>query len=64
MLKQCLKLSGTSEIQPSAQERASQGAIVVKNPPASAEDLRDSCGSLGLEESLEEGMTTQSSILT
>jgi len=36
-------------------------ALVIKNPPANAEDIRDSIP--GLEDSLEEDMTTHSSIL-
>ena len=42
---------------------ASQVALGVKNPPADAGDIRDAGQSLGLEESLEEGMETLSSIL-
>ena len=42
---------------------ASQVAIVVKNPPASAEDIRDTVGSLGQEDPLEENMATHYSIL-
>ena len=38
---------------------ASQGALVVKNPPANAGDTRD----VGWEDPLEEGMATHSSIL-
>ena len=40
----------------------SQEAIVVKNPPANAGDVRDT-GSLSREDSLEEEMATYSSIL-
>ena len=40
--------------------RASQGALVVKNPPANA---GDSVGSLGCEDPLEEGVATHLSIL-
>ena len=43
--------------------RASQVAIVVKNPPAHAGDLGDEGRSLGREDPLEEGMATDSSIL-
>ena len=42
---------------------ASQVALGVKNPPADAGDIRDAGQSLGLEDSLEEGMETLSSIL-
>ena len=41
-----------------------QVALVVKNLPASAEDLRNLVWSLGWEDPLEEGMATHSSILT
>ena len=34
----------------------SQGVLVVKDPPATAGDVRDSGSSLGREDSLEEGM--------
>ena len=44
--------------------RASQVALVVKNPPASAGDIRDTGQSLGQEDTLEEGIATHSSILT
>ena len=44
--------------------RASQVALVVKNPPASAGDGRDMAQSLGQEDRLEEGMATYSSVLT
>ena len=37
--------------------------LVVKNPPASAGDIRDGGSIPGLEDPLEEGMTTHSSIL-
>ena len=40
-------------------KRASQVALVVKNPPASAGDIRD----LGWKDTREEGMATHSSIL-
>ena len=40
--------------------RASQGALVVKNPPANA---GDAVGSLGCEDPLEEGVATHPSIL-
>ena len=44
--------------------RASQVALVVKNPPTSAGDIRDAdIWSLGQEDPLEEGMVTHSSIL-
>ena len=39
-------------------------ALVVKNPPANAGDVRDTVRSLGQEDSLEEGMATHSSILS
>ena len=42
---------------------ASQVALVVKNPPANAGDVRDSGQSLGWEDPLEEGMATHSSTL-
>ena len=35
-----------------------QVVVVVKNPPASAGDVRDQVQSLGWEDPLEEGMTT------
>ena len=38
-------------------------ALVVKNPPANAGDVRDRFRSLGQEDALEEGMATHSSIL-
>ena len=37
--------------------------LVVKNPPANAEDITEIAGSLGLEDALEEGMAIHSSIL-
>ena len=43
--------------------RASQVAVVVKNPPASAGDARDVGSISGREDPLEEGMATYSSIL-
>ena len=43
--------------------RASRVLLVVKNLPANAGDKRDSCSSLGWEDSLEEGVATHSSIL-
>ena len=43
--------------------RQSLGGKVVKNPPASAGDVRDRVRSLGGEDPLEEGMATHSSIL-
>ena len=36
---------------------------MVKNPPTSAGDIRDTAGSLGREAPLEEGMATHSCIL-
>ena len=42
--------------------RTSQLALVVKNPPANAGDIRDA-GSLGREDPLEEGMATHCSFL-
>ena len=36
---------------------------MVKNPPASAEDVRDSGSTLGQEDPLEEEMVTHSTIL-
>ena len=39
------------------------GGSVVKNPPASAGDIRDKVLSLGREDTLEKGMATHSSIL-
>ena len=41
--------------------RASQVALMVKNPPANAGDIRDTVRSLGREDPLEEGMATHSS---
>ena len=38
-------------------------ALVVKNPPASAGDVNDTCSIPGQEDSLEEGMAAHSSIL-
>ena len=38
--------------------------LVVKNTPANAGDIKEIAGSLGLEDPLEEGMATHSSILT
>ena len=46
------------------QNWASQVGLVVKNPPASAGDVRDTGSLLGQEDPLEEGMATYSSILT
>ena len=43
--------------------RASQVAIVVKNPSANAGDIRDASSVPGLEDALEEGMAIHSSIL-
>ena len=42
---------------------ASQVALVVKNTPANARDVRELVRSLGWEDPLEEGMATRSSIL-
>ena len=42
---------------------ASQVALVVKNPPANAGDIRELVRSLGWGDSLEKGMATHSSIL-
>ena len=42
---------------------ASQVALVVKNLPANAGDIRDEIQSLGWEDPLEEGMVTHFSIL-
>ena len=42
---------------------ASQVALVEKNPPANAGDIRDAVGSLAQKDPLEEGMPTHSSIL-
>ena len=41
----------------------SQVVLVVKDPPVSARDVRDSGSSLGQEDSLEEGVATHPSIL-
>ena len=43
---------------------ASQVALVVKNSPANAGDIKDPGSIPGLEDQLEEGMATHSSILT
>jgi len=43
--------------------RACQVALVVKNPPANAGDIRDVVRSLGQEDPLEESRATHSSIL-
>ena len=48
---------------PTAMDRASQVALVVKNPPANAGDLRDMGLILAQEDPLEEEMATHSSIL-
>ena len=45
------------------QNWASQVALVVKNPPANAGDVRDAVRSLGWEDPLEKGMATHSSVL-
>ena len=42
---------------------ASQAALVVKNPPANAGDIKMQFQSLGRKDPLEEGMATHSSIL-
>ena len=42
---------------------ASQAALVVKNLPADAADMKNAVQSLGWEDPLEEGMATHSSIL-
>ena len=42
---------------------SSQVALVVKNLPANAANVRDTVQSLGWEDPLEEGMATHSSIL-
>ena len=44
-------------------EVSSQVALVVKNPPANAGDLRDMDSIPGSEDPLKEGMATHSSIL-
>ena len=41
----------------------SQVALVVKNSPANAEDIRDMGSTLGREDPLEEGTATHSSVL-
>ena len=41
----------------------SKVTLVIKNPPANAGDAREVVQSLGLEDPLEEGMATHSSIL-
>ena len=43
---------------------ASQVTLVLKKPPASAGDVRDTGSLLGQEDPLEEGMATYSNILT
>ena len=43
--------------------RASQVALVVKNPPANGGDVRDMGSILGQEDPLKEGKATHSSIL-
>ena len=43
--------------------QAFQVALVVKNPPVNVGDIRLRVQSLGLEDPLEEGMATHSSIL-
>ena len=47
---------------PHRARRVSQVALMVKNLPASEEDVRDMGSSLGQEDPLEEGMETHSSI--
>ena len=42
---------------------ASEVVLVVKNPPANAEDLRDAVWSLSQEDALEKGIATHSRIL-
>ena len=42
---------------------ASQVALLVKNPPANAADIRDTVPSLGQEDPLEKEMATYSNIL-
>ena len=42
---------------------ASQVTVVVKNPPASAGDVRDAGSVVGQEDPVAEGMATHSSIL-
>ena len=42
--------------------QASQVALVVKNPPANAGDVRDAVWSLGQEDPLEKGVATDSSV--
>ena len=44
-------------------DQASQVTVVVKNPPASAGDVRDAGSVVGQEDPLAEGMATHSSIL-
>ena len=41
-----------------------QAALVIKNPPVNAGDVRDRIQSLDWEDPLEKGMATRSSILT
>ena len=48
---------------PSGHTRASQVALVVRNPPANAGDIRDVGPSLRWEDPLEEGIATHSSVL-
>ena len=43
--------------------RASQMVLVVKNPPANAEAIKDTGSISGQEDPLEEGMATDSSVL-
>ena len=46
-----------------AQSRASQVALMVKNPPANEGEIRDTDSIPGSRRSLERGMATQSSVL-
>ena len=46
-----------------ASQRFVEVVLVVKNPPANTEDIRDQVQFLGQEDPLEEGMATHSSIL-
>ena len=41
-----------------SEQRASQLALLMKNPPGNAGDVRDTVWSLGWEDPLEEGMAT------
>ena len=44
-------------------ESTAQMALLIKNPPTNAGDVRDAGSILGQEDPLEESMATQSSIL-